>query len=330
MIIKKYLNQNRIIILVAAVIILGAVVYTVFTGRNKISIQSALQSVVPQKPAIPFQGPLKHVFIVIGENENYSDVIGNTKDMPYLNSLANTYAYAKQYYGNSHPSMGNYFMLTGGQIFAANDGFSDEVNGDNIVRQLVAAGMTWKEYSENLPQVGYTGKDKSGYTQHHNPLSYYSDVRENSAQAQNLVPFTQFSTDLANHQLPNYAFIVPDNKDNAHSCPTSGCSNSDKLAAFDNWLKTNIDPLIKSPDFNTPGGGLLIITFDEADASDPTHGGGHTAWVVVGPDVKRGYSSNTLYQQENTLRLTCDELGLANCPNQAATASSMKEFMAGN
>ncbi len=272
-------------------------------------------------PASP-NGQEKHVLIVLGENQNYDHIIGNNKDMPYLNSLANTYAYAKEYYGNIHPSMGNYFMLTGGQIFSDKDSFSDEVKDDNIVRHLIAAGKTWKEYSENLPSVGYTGKDTNGYTQHHNPLSYYSDVRENSNQAKNLVPFSQFAADLANHQLPNYSFIVPNNGDNAHSCSNVSC--------FDNWLKANIDPLIKSSDFNTPGGGLLIITFDESKSSDSTRGGGHTAWVAVGPDVKKGYSSSNVYQQENTLRFISEELGLTSFPGQAASASSMKEFMAGN
>ena|SRR2546422_1119958 len=30
--------------------------------------------------------PFGHVFVVVEENENYADVIGNTKDMPYLNA----------------------------------------------------------------------------------------------------------------------------------------------------------------------------------------------------------------------------------------------------
>jgi len=283
--------------------------------------QSATNSVSGTSNGSP-TGQVKHVLIVMGENQNYKDIIGNIQDMPYLNSLANTYAYAKEYYGNTHPSMGNYFMLTDGQISSNKDSFSDEVKDDNIVRHLIAAGKTWKEYSENMPSVGYTGKDTNGYTQHHNPLSYYSDVRENSNQAKNLVPFSQFAADIASHNLPNYSFIVPNNSNNAHSCSNNSC--------FDNWLKTNIDPLIKSSDFNTPGGGLLIITFDESKSSDSTRGGGHTAWVAVGPDVKKGYSSSTVYQQENTLRFMSEELGLTSFPGKAASATSMKEFMVGN
>jgi phosphatidylinositol-3-phosphatase len=254
------------------------------------------------------------------ENHSYSNVIGNS-DMPYLDGLATTFAYAQGCYANTHPSIGNYFMLTTGQIITNDDSFSGEVSADNIVRHLIGAGKTWKEYSEGLPSVGYTGGDTGSYTEHHNPLSYFSDVRENSIQAQNLVPFPQLETDLANHNLPNYAFIVPNNNDDAHD---------GTLAQADSWLKTNMDPLIKSSDFNAPGGGLLIITFDESVDSDPVDGGGHIAWVVVGPDVKKSFTSTSCYQHESTLRFMSELIGLNNFPGAGATAPKMAEFISGN
>ena len=36
--------------------------------------------------------------------------------MPYLNGLINDYSVAQGYFANTHPSIGNYFMLTTGQI----------------------------------------------------------------------------------------------------------------------------------------------------------------------------------------------------------------------
>jgi phage terminase large subunit-like protein len=51
-----------------------------------------------------------HVVLVVEENHSYGQVIGNSS-MPYLNSLANKYGLAVNYYGNTHPSIGNYFML---------------------------------------------------------------------------------------------------------------------------------------------------------------------------------------------------------------------------
>src|SRR3954466_1402006 len=111
-----------------------------------------------------------HVFLVVEENHSYSSVVGNSA-MPYLNSLANKYGLATQYYANTHPSIGNYFMMTTGQIITNNDGYSQVVSVDNIVRHLLSAGKTWKSYAESLPSVGYTGGDSGNYTKHHNPFA---------------------------------------------------------------------------------------------------------------------------------------------------------------
>src|SRR5690349_2652099 len=90
-----------------------------------------------------------HVLIVVEENHSYSSVIGNPA-MPYLNHLASQYALAKQYYGNLHPSIGNYFMLTTGQIITADDTFTGVIDQDNIVRELTGASKSWKAYIESL------------------------------------------------------------------------------------------------------------------------------------------------------------------------------------
>lgn len=80
-----------------------------------------------------------HVFIVVEENHNYSSVIGSSS-MPYLNSLASKYGLATEYYANTHPSIGNYFELTTGQIITNNDSFNKTVTADNVVRHLLTAG----------------------------------------------------------------------------------------------------------------------------------------------------------------------------------------------
>ncbi|HEY2394281.1 MAG TPA: alkaline phosphatase family protein, partial [Candidatus Angelobacter sp.] len=129
-----------------------------------------------------------HVVVVLEENHSYSSVIGSAS-MPYLNSLATQNGLATQYYANTHPSIGNYFMLTTGQIVTNNDALNSTVNVDNIVRHLLTAGKTWKSYAESLPSVGYTGNDVYPYFRHHNPFSYFSDVANSSVQKLNLVPF---------------------------------------------------------------------------------------------------------------------------------------------
>src|SRR2546428_10598953 len=126
---------------------------------------------VSSSPSPALGLPVKHVFIVVEENHDFSSVIGNA-NMPYLNSLATTYALAKGYHANTHPSIGNYFMLTTGQIITNDDGFSGRVTEDNAARHLIQAGKTWKEYSESLPSAGDTGGGNGGYV--HYPKTLFS------------------------------------------------------------------------------------------------------------------------------------------------------------
>lgn len=266
-----------------------------------------------------------HVFLVVEENHGYSAVIGSSS-MPWLNSMASQFDLATNYYANSHPSIGNYFMLTTGQLVTTDDGFTGTVDVDNLARELIAAGKTWKSYAESLPSVGYTGGDAYPYLERHNPFSYFTDVRNSSVQRQNLVPFTQFAADLADNQLPVFSYIVPNAEDDAHDCPGGGqsCSDSLKLSTADTWLKANLGPLLSSPQFHKDG--LLVIVFDEA-ASDSSHGGGHVAMLVLGPAVKPAYQASTFYQHQNTLRLLVNSAGAAASPGSSAKASDMNEFL---
>jgi len=249
--------------------------------------------------SVPLMG---HVIVVVEENTDYSSVIGSSS-MPYLNGLAQQYALATQYYAVTHPSIGNYFMMTVGKIITNNDSYSTVVSDDNIIRHLIAAGKTWKSYAEDLPSVGYTGGDVGNYARKHNVIALLSDVVNDSAQRNN----------LAGGHLPAYSFVAPNLCNDAHDC---------SLATADQWLQTNIDPLVKNATFQQDG--LLVIVFDEA-GSDNTNGGGHVPCVIVSPKAKRGYEGAGVYEHQSLLRLTAEALGVTP-PNAAATAPDMGEF----
>jgi hypothetical protein len=142
-------------------------------------------------------------------------------------------------------------------------------------------------------------------------------VKNSSADQQNLVPFTQFAIDLANDSFPRYSFITPYVCNDAYDCA---------LSVADAWLSTNIAPLLNTNMFQPGGDAVLIIVFDKG--TDSTNGGGQIEWVIVGPTIKQGYRSTTLYQHQNTLRLTLEGLGITTFPQGAATASNMAEFSA--
>jgi acid phosphatase len=265
-----------------------------------------------------------HVFVVLLENHAFSQVIGSPF-MPYLNSLASAHSLATNYFANTHPSIGNYFMLTTGNIETNNDAFTGTVSSDNIPRAFAAAGKTWKAYMESLPSVGYAGGDVYPYFKHHDPFVYMTDVLNSSAELARVVPFTQISSDLNVGALPNFAFIAPNAEDDAHDCPTGGsvCLDTDKLAATDNWLKNNIDPLIKSPAL---ANSVFIIVFDESLEVDLVNGGGKVAMVMAGSHVRAGFKSTTFYQHQSTLRLVMDLLRVADHPGNSAAAPTMQEF----
>lgn len=265
-----------------------------------------------------------HVVVVVEENAGYSDVIGSGA-MPYLNSLANQYSLATNYFGNTHPSIGNYFMMTTGTMVTNDDTFTGSVSADNLVRQFQKDGKTWKSYAESLPSTGYLGGDSYPYLKRHVPFSYFSDVANSSTLAQNIVSFSNFASDVSSGNLPNFSFITPNAEDDAHDCPGGGssCTLASRLTTADNWLKANIGPLLSSPAFaNT----LLVITFDEAQPSDTAHGGGHITTVLISPKVKMAYQGSGLYQHQNLESLIGSVLRLSAVPGAGSSAGTMGEF----
>jgi phospholipase C len=156
------------------------------------------------------------------ENHGYDQVIGNTADAPYINSLAQRYNTATNYHGVTHPSLPNYLATISGSSQGIWDdckagadlkcapeefvpGSSDTAvtgsltpaqvasasatphmfSGKNIVDQLENKGLSWKAYMESLPQR------LPGRVRAHNRLLHGQAVR---AEAQPVHVFFRTST----------------------------------------------------------------------------------------------------------------------------------------
>jgi phosphatidylinositol-3-phosphatase len=297
----------------------GSVTVTAVSQQNSSITASASILVQLQTP------PSQHVVIVMEENQQYSTVVGNTVGWPNFNLLIANGALATNYYADTHPSIGNYFMLTTGQILTNVDPSTTVFNVDNIARRMLAANVSFKVYAEGITQ-GYTGGNTGLYVIRHDPFPMLSDVATNPQVAgEVLCPFTQFAIDLAAGSLPEYSFIVPNVEDDADI-------EDDRNAIAqraDTWLQSNVVvPVSGYNAFQSGGDGVLIVDFDESVASDTAHGGGQVAAVFWGPIVLRGYqqTSTTIYQHESMLRTIMELLQLNNPPGNAATAPSMSEF----
>ncbi len=311
-----------------------------------------------EKSKIPV---FRNVVIVVEENQSFDDVIGKDSKMPYLNELAARGGLARQYYANTHPSINNYFILTAGRKGTrlpgpTADTFHGKVKGENVASILKRHGKSWKVYAEDLPQPGYTGDDEGPdklYARRHNPFAYLKSVVDDKpasgpSQRANIVSFTQFAADLKDNKLPNYSFVAPNLLNDAHdklvneahdnpkTRKRSACGDVESLPVADDWLKTNIKPLVDSEAFQKDG--LLLIVFDEAcdkgakkDGSlSPTQksrGGGHIAGVLVGAHLPAGGCvSDAVFNHESILRLSLRALGVEEFPGAAATAPDLGEF----
>ena len=86
----------------AAVVGVLAAAFAVFPGAASASGSSA--------------GPPRHIFYIMMENHWYGQIIGNTRDAPFINRLAARGNLETGYYGVTHPSMPNYLAAISGSF----------------------------------------------------------------------------------------------------------------------------------------------------------------------------------------------------------------------
>lgn len=251
------------------------------------------------------------------ENEESTAIVGNGS-AAYINGLANTYGLATSYFAVSHPSLPNYLALTAGSTFGiSSDCTGCFVNSNNLADQIEASGRTWKAYMEGMPSSCYVG-DSYPYMQKHDPFIYYDDIRTNAARCNaDVVPFTQFSSDLAAGTVPNFAWITPNMCNDMHDC---------SIATGDGWLANVVPSILASSAFKN--GGVLFITWDEGSTTAGCCGnasGGQVATLVIAPNAIAGLRSTTNETHYSLLRTIEDSWGLSPL-GEASNASAMREY----
>ena len=268
-----------------------------------------------------------HVWMITEENHSYEEVVGNPQ-MPYYNQLIQQYALADQFYSDQHSSLtALMWFVAGAPVELNNDTVSCDHPDDNLVRELLNQGYSWRSYQENLPYAGYQGLyggTNNTYFRRHNPLIDFTDVCPGTGQDTNSVPYTQMATDFAEEGTVNYAYITPDADDDAHD---------GTLQAADQWLQANLPAILARPEFGAGGDGILFIVWDEGDLTDNRCSadvalgcGGRTPTLVIGPQVKPAYQSTITYRNENVLSTVCAAMGLSTCPGAAQNAAPMADF----
>ena len=256
------------------------------------------------RPLVP---DFAHIVIIVLENREFGLVIGNTL-MPDFNRWAGEYTLLTQHYAITHPSLPNYIALLGGDTFGIDRSCSDcFVNASSLPDQIEASGRTWKGYFEDMPRPCYLG-DTDIYVQKHNPFVYFDPIRLNEGRcARSVQPLTELETDLAAGSLPDFAFIVPNQCNNAHDCD---------LPIADAWLGYWVPKLMMAlaPKTDTEPY-LIILTWDEGQGNHsccglPAEAGGRVATVMISQLAKNGFRDNTPYTHYSLLKTIEEAWGL--------------------
>ncbi len=241
-------------------------------------------NVIPWPDSLPVYD---HIVIVVEENKDWADIIGNP-DAPYINQLAAEGALFTRSFGLEHHSQGNYYWLFSGSNQGV--GFIDEVpvdcairpeatyctEGDgypftasNLGQQLIAKGLSFKGYSQSLPEIGsmvhktYYGPNNNRvlYGRKHVPWTSFSNVPNgDKVETSSNLRFADFPSDF--NDLPTVSFVIPDlehDMHNVHEKP-KGCVNKGSVCVGDTWLRENLDAYYQWAKNNNS---LLIFTFDE-------------------------------------------------------------------
>ena len=226
------------------------------------------QAVLPRSLPWPSGLPVyDHVVIVVEENKDYEQIIGNKK-APYINEvLRKEGATLTRMYGEEHHSQGNYFWLFSGSDQGV--GYIDQVphssiNASNLGSELIRTGHSFKGYSEGLPETGSVVDRQDLYARKHNPWISFANLPNGKtvATSSNLCFPQDFPSDY--NALPTVSFVIPNLINDMHNgkLPAS-------IAAGDHWLKKNIDGYYQ---WAKQHNSLLILTFDESDEFTITGG----------------------------------------------------------
>ncbi len=275
--------------------------------------------------------PYDHIFVVMEENHEYSQIIGNA-NAPKLNGYAKTYGLATNYDSVTHPSAPNYVALTGGSYFGIQDDNSyktHKLNQPSLTSQIDAAGLAWKGYFQTMPKPGFTGVCYPGsclYASKHNGPIYFDSVNGSRKELAREVPITQLTTDLAAGKLPNYAVIVPDICHDMHG-GTGSCTNSSdaQLVAAGDTYAAGLVTAITGAGFWEAGHNAVVIVWDEGATN--IGGGGHVAAIVITSDGPRGLRDGTAYDHYSLLGTIEAALGLG-CLQNTCKATPMVPLFA--
>jgi hypothetical protein len=289
-------------------------------------------------------------------------------------TLTSKGAYLPNYYATGHLSLDNYISMVSGQAPNAETQsdcqfYTDFLPGlpapdgqfigqgcvyppgvQNIATQLEGNGYTWRGYMQDMansapaqpatcrhPAINsvdgtQTATATDQYGARHNPFVYFHSIIDFPTCQANDVDLSRLDADLTSvATTPNYAFISPDLCNDGHDQPCADGQPGGMVQA-NSFLQLLVPKILASRAYKRSG--LLIITFDEAEAEPgdgdasaccdeqpgpntvnpggpiPGPGGGRIGAVMLSPCIKPGTVTRDAYNHYSLLRSVEDNFGL--------------------
>jgi phosphatidylinositol-3-phosphatase len=274
-------------------------------------------------PAAAGRSPIRHLWVVMMENTDWSAIKGSAS-APYINhTLLPRYAHAERYRAHMHNSLPNYLTLEAGDPMGqvGKSPTPKELRlhtTDHLSTYLTRAHVSWKAYHENLPGNGRTcalSDPGAPYSADHNAPVYFDDFTGRTCVAHER-PFGELMADLARNRVPRYSFIVPNDYHQGEKPIPGGSSNLVRNA--DDFLRRLL-PRIQATSAYRRDGAILVL-WDEGSACCDNPSG----LIAVSRFAKRGYASDADFSHPSTLRTIQDMFGLRPYLRQAASAPNLQ------
>jgi hypothetical protein len=223
-----------------------------------------------QHAAKPNTHHFDRVLIIVLENADYEVAVRDKN----LAELATHGASFSNFHALFHPSYPNYLAMVAGTDFGTHRrarifgdkqvNFPADAAHKTIADRLIEAGLDWKNYAEELPDVScpfriysqHVASSKKGdYARKHVPFLSFQEVQQKWCD--HVVPVDSGRSDNwfaqdAKKGLVAYSFFSPNMDDDGHDS---------SLRIAGEWLKDFLD---KNFPEKVRQGTLVVVTFDES------------------------------------------------------------------
>jgi hypothetical protein len=235
------------------------------------------QAAVPNSAAKSTSHHFDRVVIIVLENGDYEAAIKDKN----LAALATQGASFSNFHALFHPSYPNYLAMVAGTDFDIHRrarflgdrqiNFPDDAGHKTIADRLIAHGLDFKNYAEELPNENcpfsideqhVAGSKKGNYARKHVPFLSFREVQEkwcdrvvrvDSSKANSLLGDDDFFIRDAKAGLVAYSFYTPNMNNDGHDT---------NVGFAGNWVRKFLDKTFTE---KLRKGTLVIVTFDESD-----------------------------------------------------------------